>query len=62
LTQLPPKEEEPTMTSTTHHLTAHWVEEDNGTDRNHHHLTEVWLDEDEAPGSQDLDRAGRVTK
>ena len=37
------------MTNTTHHLTAHWVDEDDDATGIHHHLKEVWLDEDEAP-------------
>jgi hypothetical protein len=37
------------MTGTMHHLTAHWVDEDDDATGIHHHLKEVWLDEDEAP-------------
>jgi hypothetical protein len=39
------------MTVTTHHhLTAHWVGEDEGViEIHHHHLKEVWEDDDEAP-------------
>jgi hypothetical protein len=38
------------MTATTHHhLTAHWVDEDEGLVGIHTHLMEVWEDEDEAP-------------
>jgi hypothetical protein len=37
------------MTAMTHHhLTAHWVDEDEGAVGVHHHLTEAWVDEDEA--------------
>jgi hypothetical protein len=36
------------MTDTTHHLTAHWVDEDEGkVGIVHHHLKEVWEDDDE---------------
>jgi hypothetical protein len=31
--------------TTTHHLTAHWVEEVEVTDPTHHHLIEHWVDE-----------------
>jgi hypothetical protein len=37
--------------TTTHHLTGHWVEEDEVTDPTHHHLIEHWddeVDEDES--------------
>jgi hypothetical protein len=38
------------MTAATHHhLTAHWVDEDEGALGIHHHLREVWEDEDETP-------------
>jgi hypothetical protein len=38
------------MTATTHHhLTAHWVDDDEGVVGVHHHLREVWVDEDETP-------------
>jgi hypothetical protein len=36
-----------------HHLTAHWVDEDEGADATliHHHLVERWVYEDEGPVS-----------
>jgi hypothetical protein len=46
-----------------HHLTAHWVDEDEGIVGIHHHLKEVWEDEDEdegpatTPESKDLRKA-----
>jgi hypothetical protein len=42
------------MTATPqHHLTAHWIDEDEGAPRTrtHHHLTEVWTLDDEVAGS-----------
>jgi len=37
------------MTTMTHHLTGHWVVDEQEGVGNHHHLKEVWVDEDEAP-------------
>jgi hypothetical protein len=36
-----------------HHLTAHWIDEDEGAPGilTHHHLTEVWTLDDEVPVS-----------
>jgi hypothetical protein len=40
------------MTAGAHHLTAHWVDEDEGAGTlTHHHVHEVWVDEDEAPAA-----------
>jgi hypothetical protein len=33
------------IATTHHHLTAHWVDEDEGVVGIHHHLREVWEDE-----------------
>jgi hypothetical protein len=38
----------------THHLRAHWVDEDEVTDPTHHHLIEHWVDEvDEDQSTED---------
>ena len=34
-----------------HHLTDHWVDEDEGLVGLHHHLKEVWVDETEDEGT-----------
>jgi hypothetical protein len=62
-TQRPPKEEIEMTATMHHHLTAHWVDEDEGAVGIHHHLAEVWVDEEESTPTrpEDLDVAHEAT-
>ena len=46
--------------TTAHHLTAHWVAEEDGTPT-HHHLVEQWIDEEDTPLTSTPERSHTET-